>query len=167
MHDNQLVTVLFHLAPVLCEFGSQQGAALVLQDANSPRATGSLVFDPPSIAGTTGFPSDFQGLGDGQHVLGKNGDDGWRGSADGGSTWSEVLEGQQQSIRGDAPGYHAVVTARPGALHNMGNVTAVGDRDAGTLPLAPGLSRSTRCVMGHSPRGRWRGRSRSAAYQTP
>eukprot|EP00937_MAST-01D_sp_MAST-1D-sp2_P001797 g1797.t1 len=81
---------------------------------------------------TTEFPSDFQGLGDGQYVLGKNGENGWRGSRDGGRTWSEVFQDEQGGIAGDAPGYHAVVTgARPGVLHNMGNMTAVTDRDAG------------------------------------
>ena len=94
----------------------------------------SLLFDPPSIAGTTGFPSDFQGIGgeQSQLLLGKNGDDGgWRGSTDGGKTWSKALSGQQQDIRGDAPGQHAVVAAGPGVLHNMGNMTAVDDKDAG------------------------------------
>ena len=90
----------------------------------------SLLFEAPSIAGTTGFPSDFQGIGEGRYVLGKNGDDGWRGSIDGGKTWREVLKGQQ-GIQGDPPGYHAVVAAGPGMLHNMGNATVVRDLDAG------------------------------------
>jgi hypothetical protein len=93
-------------------------------------ASGSLVFEPPSVAGTTGFPSDFQGLGKDQYVVGKNGADGWRGSTDGGKTWMEVFKGRP-SIQGDAPGYHAVVMASPGVLHNMGNVTYVADRDDG------------------------------------
>ena len=92
-------------------------------------ALASILFEPPTIAGTTGFPSDFQGLGNG-YVLGKNGADGWMGSIDGGKNWSPVLVGEHD-IQGDAPGQHAVVEASPGILHNMGNLTAVADRDAG------------------------------------
>ena len=56
-------------------------AALLLGAAGvGASAGGSLLFDPPSVAGTTGFPSDYQGLGRGPYVLGRNGDDGWRGS---------------------------------------------------------------------------------------
>lgn len=99
----------------------------VLLIIGAPVVCSALNFEPPSIAGSTGFPSDFQGLGE-RYVLGRNGDDGWRGSADGGKTWDPVLEGER--VEGDAPGYHAVVLAAPGALHNMGNITNVADRDA-------------------------------------
>jgi hypothetical protein len=94
---------------------------------------GTMLFESPSVAGTTGFPSDFQGFGEqSQNVLGKNGDDGWRGSVDGGATWKIVLgDASGGHIQGDAPGQHAVVAAGPGTLHNMGNATVVSDLDAG------------------------------------
>eukprot|EP01043_Picozoa_sp_COSAG02_P084608 COSAG02_NODE_22410_length_753_cov_1.779817_1_plen_218_part_10 len=90
----------------------------------------SLLFEPPSLAGTTGFPSDYQGFGEqSQNLLGKNGDDGWRGSTDGGQTWRVVaLSGQ--GIQGDPPGQHAVVLGGRETLHNMGNATVVTDLDA-------------------------------------
>ena len=101
-------------------------------------ATAPIQFEAPSIAGTTGFPSDYQGFGEqSRHVLGKNGNDGWRGSTDGGRSWKAVtLGGQQDAIWGDAPGQHSVVPFRSAAagmqqLHNMGNVSVVGDKDAG------------------------------------
>ena len=110
-------------------------AALMLCLLPAPvSAAAALLFEPPSVAGTTGFPSDFQGFGEqSQNVLGKNGDDGWRGSTDGGKTWAVVFGGgsRQRGIEGDAPGQHAVVADGPGVLHNMGNATVVRDLDAG------------------------------------
>jgi hypothetical protein len=114
------------------------GLAAAQASAAAPPAA-KMIFEPPSVAGTTGFPSDFQGIGEqSQDVLGKNGDDGWRSSTDGGRSWRVLAlggggggGGQQGGIQGDPPGQHAVVVAGPGMLHNMGNATVVGDLDAG------------------------------------
>ena len=127
---------MFLSAPVLLLLLSPaalRSAAAAVRSRSSPSLgaatnSNSILFEAPSIAGTTGFPSDFQGFGEqSQRVLGKNGDDGWRGSTDGGRSWRAVV---LPAVRGDSPGQHAVVSAGPGMLHNMGNVTAVDDRGA-------------------------------------
>ena len=68
---------------------------------------------------------------------------------------SEVLK-DQHDILGDAPGQHAVVMdpASPGVLHNMGNVTAVADRDAGytsfTSNFTPARATASASICGRS-----------------